>query len=481
MKILFIYPDILLHREDWTGYFYIGIGSLSAVLKKEGHETSLFHVIRPINKSTFIKRIEKEVPDLIGFSTTSPMFPLVREYASWLSGMAMPTICGGIHPTIAPEESIGVKGIDIICRGEGEAPLAELCQRIQNNEDISNIPNLWIKRNDTIIKNPLRPLLEDLDSLPYSDRSIFSYSTLFHERVGGATFIANRGCPYNCAYCCNHLLRNIYGRQHNSLRFRSVDHLISEIKQVINDYPFIKNLVFDDDILFFNNTWSEEFAEKYRKEIHLPFTCNARANETDKTMVNLMKKAGCHHLKIGLESGNEYISNEVLNRHLTNESIKNAFSLCKKAGIVTESFNMIGVPHETPGTILDTIKLNAMIGADKMQVSIYQPYQGTRLADYCDEQNYIVQKDLEPDWFSPILQLETISSSQVLMFRDYFKLLVRFYQVLQKLPVELSQFFITLFDRILSFGPSSNVLNSIYIPLNFLYRRILTLLLRKKL
>jgi len=480
MKVLFIYPDILLHREDWTGYFYIGIGSLSAVLKKEGHETFLFHVTKPINKSKFIKRIEKEAPDLIGFSTTSPMFPLVRKYASWLSGIAVPTICGGIHPTIAPEESIGVKGIDIICRGEGEAALAELCQRIKNNEDISNIPNLWIKCNDTIIKNPLRPLLDDLDSLPYPDRSIFSYSNLFNERVGEAIFIASRGCPYNCAYCCNHLLRNIYGSQHKPVRFRSVDNLISEIKQIIKDYLFIKSLVFDDDILFLKRTWSEEFAEKYSKEIHLPFTCNARANVTDKAMVKLMKKAGCHHVKVGLESGNEYISNEVLNRHLTNESIKNAFALCKKAGLVTESFNMIGVPHETPGTILDTIKLNAMIGADKMQISVYQPYQGTRLADYCDEQSYIVQKDLESDWFSPVLQLDTISSSQVLMFRDYFKLLVRFYQVLQKLPAGISQFFIKLSDKILSFGPSSYLLNSIYIPLNYLYRKMLTLRVKAK-
>ncbi|KPJ68688.1 hypothetical protein AMJ44_05750 [candidate division WOR-1 bacterium DG_54_3] len=480
MKVLLIYPDILFHREDWTGYFYVGIGSLSAVLKKEGHETSLFHVTKPVNRSKFIKTVEKEAPDLIGFSATSPMFPLVRQYASWLSGMAVPTICGGIHPTIAPEESIGVKGIDIICRGEGEAPLAELCQRIKKNEDIGNIPNLWTKCNDTIVKNPLRPLLDDLDSLPYPDRSIFSYATLFHERLGGATFVASRGCPYNCTYCCNHLLRKIYGSQHKPVRFRSVDNLVGEIRQVIKDYPFVKSLVFDDDILFLKRTWSKEFAEKCGKQIQLPLTCNARPDVTDKTMVKLMKKAGCHHVKFGLESGNEYISNEVLNRHLTNESIKNAFALCKKTGLVAESFNMIGVPHDTPATILDTIKLNAMIGVDKMQISIYQPYQGTRLADQCDEQNYIVQKDLESDWFSPMLELDTISSSQVLMFRDYFKVLVRFYQVLQKLPAGSSEFFITLSDKILSFDPSSYLLNSIYIPLNYLYRRMLALKMKAR-
>jgi len=147
MKITFIYPDILLHRPDWTGYFYVGIGSLSAVLKKQGYETSLLHITKPVSKSKFMKRLEKETPDLIGFSSTSPMFPLIRQYASWLEGLGVPTICGGIHPTIAPDEVLQTRGIDMICRGEGEAPLSELCRKMENNEDTSDILNLWIKRH----------------------------------------------------------------------------------------------------------------------------------------------------------------------------------------------------------------------------------------------------------------------------------------------------------------------------------------------
>ncbi len=480
MKITFIYPDVLLHRHDWTGYFYVGVALLSTVLKKEGHKTSLFHVTKPVSRSNFMKSVEKEDPDLIAFSSTSPMFPFVREFASWLNEARarVRTICGGIHPTIAPDDVIGTDGIDIICRGEGEAPLSELCQKIESNEDISDIQNLWVKKEDDIIKNPIRPLLEDLDSLPFPDRSIFNYETLYGENEGRGTFMVSRGCPYNCSYCCNHLIRQIYGSNGKAVRFRSVDNVIEEITEVIETYPFIKSLNFDDDILFLKRKWSEEFAEKYSNKIHLPFTCNARANITGKTRVDLMKKAGCHHIKFGLESGNEYISNKVLNRNLTNESIKKAFALCREAGLTTESFNMVGIPCDTPKTILDTIKLNAEIGVDRMQVSIYQPFHGTRLADICRKQNFLQSTDLNPDFFSVSLRLDTISASQVLMFRDYFKVLVHYYQVIQNLPAGFSRFFIRLSDSILSSGPTSKALNSIYIPLNYLYRRSLTLRLK---
>jgi len=479
MKITFIYPDVLLHRPDWTGYFYVGIASLSTVLTREGHETSLIHITKPIGKAEFIDRVHKENPDLICFSSTSPMFPIVKELTGWLmeDGIDVPKMCGGIHPTIAPDEAIAVDGIDIICRGEGEAAMTELCRKLDNNEDVDGIQNLWIKKNGTIQKNPLRPLMEDLDQLPFPDRSIFDYQNLYAERQGRLSFLASRGCPYNCAYCCNHLIREIYGSEGKKIRFRSVDNIIAEIKEVVRQYPFIRTVIFDDDILFLNRTWAGEFTERYRTEIGLPFICNARANLMDKARVDLLKKAGCVHVKFGLESGNEKISNGVLNRQLSNEQVKKAFALCKEAGLITESFNMVGIPFDTPSSILDTIKLNASIAVDKMQVSIYQPYQGTKLADVCVENDFIVTKDLKSDWFSPTLKLNTISSQHVLMFRDYFRVLVRFYQVLMSLPGDISRTLIASADTVLSLKITSGVLNFLYIPVNHVYRILLRMAL----
>ena len=478
MKVTFVYPDLYTQFHDWPGSFYVGIASLSAVLKREGIETSIIHITHLISKSEFIKRIEDEDPDLIGFSSTSHGFSVIKKLASWLveAKVRILKIYGGVHPTIAPEESIEINGIDMICQGEGEGPLVELCHRMSNKEDINDIQNLWIRAQGTVIRNPLRPLIEDLDQLPFPDRSIFSYPDLLDERDGLAVFMASRGCPYNCTYCCNHLFRKIYGNKGSPVRFRSVDHLIEEIKQVLGKYSFITGLIFHDDILFFNKKWSEEFAEKYSMQIRLPFVCNARADVTDESVIRLLKKAGCSHVKFGLESGNEAIRFNVLNRRITDGQIKKAFAGCKKAGLNTISFNMVGLPYETPGAILDTIKLNAAIGVDLMQISVFQPYQGTQIADLCQKQHFLDSKDLGPDFFSSsILKLGTVSSSQIFMFRDYIPVFVRYYQLLQKFPLGISKVAIAFSDKILSFKLTSRILTLIFLPVNYVNRRLLVM------
>jgi radical SAM superfamily enzyme YgiQ (UPF0313 family) len=274
-------------------------------------------------------------------------------------------------------------------------------------------------------------------------------------------------------------LRKIYESQDKSIHFRSVDKVIAEIKDVLDHYPFIRTLNFDDDILFLNKKWAEDFAEKYSRQIDLPFSCNTRANLTDKNTVNLLKKAGCYHIKFGVESGNEHILNKVLNRQMTNAHIKKSFGLCKQAGLITESFNMVGIPYEKPSCILDTIKLNASIAVDKMHVAIYQPYQGTKLGDLCWKKGFIASEDLKSDLYSQsVLKLDTISPSQIFMFRNYFKVLVRYYQLLQKLPNRMSKISIRISDRILSSGFAAITLNTVYIPLNDIFRRIQFLIIK---
>jgi len=483
VKILLVYPDVLLHRRDWPGYFYVGLATLSSVLKEAGHQTSLMHVTRPIGRDEFVSRVKEETADLIGYSATSHMFPFVKQFAAWLkdAGVKTPSICGGIHPTIAPDKTLAAEGVDMVCQGEGEEAIRELCQRLDHGTDHADIPNIWVKRNGDTIRNPLGPLVSDLDVLPFPDRSIFDYRNLYGEREGRASFLVSRGCPYNCTYCCNHLRRKIYPDKGGAVRFRSVEHVIREIKAVREHYPFIRSLIFDDDILFLKKDWAQEFADRYSKEVALPFTCNARANLIDENTTDLLAKAGCSRVKFGLENGNEYIVNQVLDRRLSNDQVRNAFRLCKEAGMVTESFNMVGVPFETPSTALDTVKLNAEIGVDSMQVTIFQPYFGTTLAELCRERGFVQGDELEADFFSPsIVKLDTISSAQVLMFRDYFKILVRYYQMLQSLPGVMSRPLVWLSDRLLSWKPTARIANIAYVPMNHVFRRLQTMKMRTK-
>ena len=475
MKVTFVYPDIVPHVLDWSGYFHYGIGSLSAILKASGHATSLIHVSQPMLKSVFIEQLQSGSPDLIAFSSTSHMFPQVRQFAQWLreDHIHVPTIYGGMHPTIAPEESLALNGIDMICRGEGEDAMAELCDLLEQGRDSTTIRNLWVKSNGNVIRNPLRPVIEDLDQLPFADREIYDYPRLYHERHGMACFMASRGCPFNCTYCCNQLKRSIYGTNAKPVRKRSVDNVLREIKQVVQAHPFIERIAFDDDILFLNKKWSREFAARYKSEIGLPFMCNARADVTDEATVGLLRDAGCYYVKLGLENGSQDLRYNVLNRHMTNEQIATAFRLCKEAGMITHAYNIVGIPRETPRTMMDTVKMNAKIGVDITHVSIFQPYPGTKLHQVCRSEGLLDSETLPDDIFSSsVLKLKDASVSQVLMFRDYFRAFMWCYRLLWRLPKRISKSATRLLERCLAAQCTATVLNAVYLPCNYLYRRI---------
>ncbi len=475
MKIVFVYPDILPYLPFWKGYYYEGIGSLSSFLKQHGHNTSLIHITKPISKENLINAVINEAPDLIGFSSTSHAFPIVKKLASLIKEekILAPVICGGIHPTISPDEAINTEGIDMICRGEGEEPLHELCNKLQKGKDVRRIQNIWYKENNVIFKNPLRPPCQDLSALPFPDRNIFEYKNLFHERLGEASVMISRGCPYQCSYCCNHVLNSLYGQKIKRVRFRSVDNAIEEIKQILNEFSFIKAIHFDDDILFLDKKWGTDFMLKYKEEVGVPFRCNMRPNLLDKDKVELMKKAGCFQVVIGLESGNDYIRNKILKRNLSNDQIVNALQLLNDAKIHTKSFNMVGIPFEDTSTILDTIKLNAKMRVNEIQATIFQPYQGTTLYNLCLEKGLLTNKELAEDFFSPSpVLLDTVTPEHILMFRDYFKIFVRIYQILYWFPNILSRVLINSMDKFLSLKYTPKVLNKIFPGINSIYRLI---------
>jgi len=452
MKVTFVYPDTLECDPTYKGAFYSGIGLLSAVLKREGHITSLIHVTDPnYQDEDFRRDVQMHSPDLIAFSSTMNSYVSVRKLAGALAAEKdrAQVIYGGIHPTLAPEECINTPGINMICVGEGEGCLSDVARALEQGKSLDGIANLWIKKGYDIIRNPSRELITDLDSIPYADRDLFDYPWLFNERKGVATLMASRGCPNSCSYCANKALRNLYQNQGAYVRFRSVANVINEVKQVRAKYPFIKRLQFDDDILFMKKKWAEEFVEHFRKEVGLPFCCNIHPTLCREDIIRMLAKAGCYELRIGLESGNEKIRSEVLNRHMDNDTIIQAFNLARSCGIRVKSFNMIGIPHENADRILDTIKLNAKAQVDDIQHSIFHPYPGTRLFDLCREENLISKRSVSSYYMGSVLDLPELTMDQIGMFQLYFHTFVAVYKKLYNLPGAASKSAVRALDFIL--------------------------------
>lgn len=416
MKVLFIYPDIALYSRRYQQ----GVGYLSAVLKKAGHTTSLLHLEKDVSSKWLLAQVERFAPDLVGISIITHQFAYARKYAGWIKTAfpGIPIICGGVHPTLWPQEVISESGIDIICLGEGEGPLLELVTRLEARIDFQDVPGLWVKQGGEIIRNPRPPLLQDLDQLPFPDREVFDFPRILRRWSGVADVISGRGCPYNCTYCCSPSLRKLSSGLGKFIRRRSVARVIQEIHELASRYP-VKKINFDDDTFALDLNWIQEFRKYYPREIGLPFTCNARVEPLNRDMLSELKEAGCDTLYIGVESGSERLRREVLHRNMTNEHIATVFATAHKMGLKTFAYNMIGFPFETPELAEETVALNRKINPTKIQISTLYPYPGTELYRLCQEHGFLTPESKD-SYFSEgsVLRLPSFSNEQIIHYHQ---------------------------------------------------------------
>lgn len=432
MKVAFVHID---PSYRVMGPFHVGIASLIAYLRQGGHECRFFHFMGDVAEEEYVNFLEKNRPDVVAVSVVTNIFPHVAPLASLTKRHSEAfTICGGVHTTLSPEEVIAVEGIDAVCIGEGEEALLDLCQGLEQGKDISNIPNLWVKKDGEVRRNPLRPLTEDLDSLPFLDREVFPYEDSFDLAfMKRGAFMASRGCPFNCNYCCSPAMKQLYGGN-KYIRFRSVENLLEEVETVVKNFPQVEYNVFHDDLLPLNKQWFEDFTGEYRTRIKLPFEMNCHPNLMDRDVALMAKEAGCSLVRFGIESGNDYIRRKVLDRNVSNKRVIDAFAFCDEAGIMTLSYNMIGLPYETRPQIMDTIKLNARVRPRVAHVSIFYPYPGTKAYELCKREGFLTDKQFDSYYEDSVLRQESVSAAQLRALRRRFEFFVRLYARCYKMP-----------------------------------------------
>jgi radical SAM superfamily enzyme YgiQ (UPF0313 family) len=455
MKVAVIYPDYYLTgciKGQPQGRIYLGVAYLSAALRQAGHEMTLLHIVEPLEREELLQRIKDEDPQLIGFSCTTPMYAKVREMAAWVKeGTGLPTVIGGAHATLDPQGCLDDPNMDFVCIGEGEGVIVELADALERGEGMRGIASLWGKWRGETFRNPVRPLVEDLDTLPFPDRSIFDLSLMAPDQRVRITVMASRGCPYRCYYCSNHVQRSRYPNKHKYVRFRSVDNVLTEIERIARNAESIDHVRFDDDILTLKRDWFEEFVEKYPRRIGIPFLCNSRVDLLDEEKVRKLKEAGCKTICMGIESGNPWLRREVLGRKMSDEQIVEAFQLCRKYGIGTVSLNMMGFPKEDFSMVLDTIKLNARARPGLTQVTVVYPFPGTRLYEICEEEGIIPESEADTLFLrTSHLNLKGIRPDQLELVSEYLIPFAYTYNRIFSFPAPVSKAAEKLFDWFLA-------------------------------
>jgi radical SAM superfamily enzyme YgiQ (UPF0313 family) len=440
MKVLFIYYDTASSEPPRIGF---GVAYLSAFLKKHGHYTKLCYFRSNEDVMYTLSTIKKWEPDIIAHSSTSSSFYSVGTVAKKIrdSFPGLFQICGGNHVSLCPDELVRLPEFDAICIGYGEYPLLELVEAIQEGRDYRKIENLFIRHGGEIIKNPQRQFPTDLDSFMPCDREMFieelkrfSIPVPFNGIFGYnmQEFIFCRGCPFDCSFCCNHILKTLgHGKYIN---FPSVSKCIEELEQVKRDMK-MTGVAIHDDIFTLKKSWFREFAEEYRKRISLPYVCNLRVNCFNEDDVKYLKNSGCVIAILGIESGNEYIRNEIMRKGIKQEDIIKAYDLLHKYGIKTHSQNLIGVPCETPELFLDTIRINARIMPNHASLSIFYPYRGTVLYDRCKNENLFVNSGNDKQFQErrdTKLKLPDFPRKYILFYIKNFSTLIKYEHCINK-------------------------------------------------
>lgn len=310
---------------------------LSAVLKKQGYETRLLFLPLFAGKHKIEAKELKHLvelsanSDLIGISLMTNFFNIAVQITQALKkNLNIPVIWGGVHPIIRQNECL--EYADMICTGEGEEVLVEIMKRFEKRHDINDIPGLGYRIKDRVFINNPRPLIQDLDSLPFPDYEcandyLFKNGSICKidknlikedmtkcvysskEKYSVYHTITSRGCLFSCTYCFNSTSNKIFP-DGKKIRKRSIDNIIKELSAAKRTLPFINCVLINDDNFFFRS--KEEivyFAKEYKEKIGSPlWITGLNVLQFNKENFSWLVNAGLRFIRMGIQTGSDRIN-----------------------------------------------------------------------------------------------------------------------------------------------------------------------------
>ena len=255
--------------------------------------------------------------------------------------------------------------------GPGEVTFAEIVKALKQNKNFNDINGILYQKNGMIYKTAARQQVEDLDMLPFPDRSDFDvnqFSRITDKESATALVITSRGCPYNCTFCDN---RNRF------YKTRSPDYIVNELLEC--KQMGYRSIMFWDEVLTLNRQHIVSLCkEMMEQNLDMPWGCITRVDCVDEEIIRLMGKAGCNNIFFGVESGNQHILDQI-NKKISLQQCRDAFRICRQEGMATGAYFIVGFPGETKAEIIKTLKFAEALDADYVYMSICYPMPGTEL------------------------------------------------------------------------------------------------------
>lgn len=371
----------------------LGIEYLSAVLKQAGHRTSL--VYRPALFANYrlnipgmerliggtlkdtINRIIRRKPDMVAFTVNisnlhniSRLVPLVKQRIN------VPIVLGGPMVTSTPQFFLDHGIGDFLVIGEGEEAMLELVTALETGKDPSGIANLWFNDHGRIVRNPARPFLEDLDTLPFPDRGLYH-----QENAVFGIIMATRGCPFSCKYCVSGtVLKHSAPNFRHYYRLRDPLKVVEEAGIALNQYG-VRRFHFMDDIFPVKRSWLETFSQAWKRQVARPFDIYMSPTLMDSDLVKILAEAGCKHVNIGLQSAVPRIYRGLMGRRFNLDNLIRLASDLHKEGVSVSIENIVGIPTETRDEMISSLEWSIKNLSDAF-ITYYRyiPLPGTPMA-----------------------------------------------------------------------------------------------------
>lgn len=458
MKILFIY-----FNNEYRPRVPFSLALIETIAKNDGHKTEVFDTsfyrdfidpwefnhlkagiwkvvdnlsIEPKLSNPYDdlkKRVSTFKPDLIAFSFYVTNIELQRKLLVPLKRDFPETIilAGGVQVCLNPETSIQEPYIDMICYGEGEEFIKELCNKMERGEDIERIKGLWLKKGNEIIRNGITALA-DINKLPTVNLDSYDPIQIFGLYEGHAYRMGHvettRGCPYKCSYCGSGAINAVYKTSGISsyVRHKNPVKLVQECAELKDKYKL--EMFYFQDGTFSGKPLKlfEELAPLYKEKVGLPFIALVRPETITKRVAELIGMMGCVHVSIGVESGVEEYRKEVLNRSMSNEKVIEATRLLRENNIHVSAYNMIGLPGMDRKHVFETIKLNKEAKPNSSIISIFIPFPDNELTKSLIQKGLIDTRDIKTySETVPSIEIKEMKENEIIGLFNTFNLYVK--------------------------------------------------------
>ncbi|MFA5157414.1 MAG: radical SAM protein [Candidatus Omnitrophota bacterium] len=415
---------IALVRPDYHSHLItppLSLGYLSSYLKSKGFDCEIIDGLNlGFGPEKIIKRCKGA--SLVGVNCLSAYFPETIALSRKLKDKGFKVVVGGPHASALPELTLDETRADYVVCGEGEITLFELADALSNRKPVSGIPGIMAQSSRQLKK---RPLINDLDALPFPDWQQMDPGKYKKAPHGGliksfpvAPITSTRGCPFECSFCASPRLWD------KAIRFRSPENVVDEIEYLVKEFK-VREIHFEDDNLTLKKSHIEGICNLIlERKIKVSWATpnGVRADTLDLQLLRLMKKSGCYFIAFGIESGNQAILDGI-NKKTKLETIEKAVAMARRAGIVTQGFFIFGLPGETAATVKQTIAFAKKLPLDKAQFLLLDVMPGSELWDRLAKQRaagWALRSYQETTWVPEGISRQELNAAPAYAFRSFF-------------------------------------------------------------